>query len=131
MFKRKSVDIFTAIERGDMPACRAMLDNDPGIIAQTDHDGRTALQVAAHKRHAGLVAMLLAAGADLHWRDTQGATALHWAAVGGDARVIEQLIAAGADVNAIDKDSFTPGQLAKMRGHPDLESLLGRFRPRT
>ena len=45
------------------------------------------LQLASLKGHAGVVAQLLQAGADVAMSDVDGDTALHWAAQGGSAQV--------------------------------------------
>jgi ankyrin repeat protein len=55
---------------------------------------------------AGLVATLLAAGADVNARDKAGATALLWAV--GDLEKVELLLGRGADANARADSGLTP-----------------------
>ena len=60
---------------------------------------------------------VLAAGADVHLRDTlSGHTALAIAAIEGSVRCVEGLIAAGAEVDAADFDGMTPLMLAALVG---------------
>ena len=82
-------------------ACR-LLDAgaDPGAGALAD--GTTALHAAAFLGDAGLLARLLALGADPAARDGEGATALHVACGRGSAEACALLLAAGADPSAAD-----------------------------
>ncbi len=80
--------------------------------------GDTALHIAAAAYRPGMVAALLAAGADPGARNRRGAEPLHAVASGqpgspawnpeAQTRVIALLIAAGANPNARDKSDTTP-----------------------
>ncbi|XP_007908129.2 photoreceptor ankyrin repeat protein [Callorhinchus milii] len=81
------------------------LDKCPGIdINHQDHDGNTALMIAAQAGHATIVSHLLNyySGAELEMRDGRGFTALMKAAIQGRAECVAALIMAGADVEAVD-----------------------------
>lgn len=57
-----------------------MLAADPGLARRSDGDGATALHHAAFAGQHAVIAVLLAAGADLNARDgTHGATPAGWA----------------------------------------------------
>ena len=72
--------LFSAVERGDAEATRAMLAVEPDLSRARDETGATALHVAAFHGHRAIVDLLLAAGADVNARDgTHGATPAGWA----------------------------------------------------
>jgi ankyrin repeat protein len=62
---------------------------------------------------------LLAAGADVNFRDSEGATLLMTAAHTGNLAMVMTLIDAGADVNACDERGWTP--LMKAAYNADLD----------
>ena len=72
-----------------------------------DGERRGALHVAAAGGHAGIVAALLDAGADVRARDVHGMTPLLSAARGGRLSAFDVLVDAGADVMAKDNDGRT------------------------
>lgn len=75
-------------------------------IHQTDHEGATAVQLAACHGHAEVVAKLLECGKT---KDVKGLTALHLAAQLKMEEVARLLLNTGkCDVNARDADSCTP-----------------------
>jgi len=97
--------------------------------------GDTALHVAAAGYRTGMVAALLAAGADPRARNRRGAEPLHAVASGqpgapgwnpdAQVEVIALLIAAGADANARDKSGTTPLHKAvRTRCAAAVEALL-------
>ena len=59
----------------------------------------------------------MAAGADIHARDSYGWTALHDAAARGHADCVRELLKAGADKHGKDKAELTPIHLAKQNSH--------------
>jgi cytohesin len=65
----------------------------------------TPLHTAARGGHAGVVQVLLRAGADVHARNVHGATPM---LVAQDVAVVRTLLAAGADPSAVDCRGLTP-----------------------
>src|SRR5690606_40423835 len=80
--------------------------------AATGRAGRTALHEAALAGQAGIVAALLAAGADPHRADEAGRTPWLEAARGLHADVLEQLLASGVDVAVADAEGRNALMLA-------------------
>ena len=70
--------------------------------------GYTALSMAAHIAHAGVVADLLERGCNLRDQGPGDWTALHAAVHNGHPAIVEQLIAAGSDVNQPAQQGMTP-----------------------
>jgi hypothetical protein len=71
---------FSAVERGDLDAVRALIAAEPRLVAARDATGATALHIAAFHGHRAIVEALHAAGAELDARDgTHGATPAGWA----------------------------------------------------
>ena len=91
-------------------------DAAPGTVVRTD----------VHE----LIAMLLAAGAEVDQRGVNDYTPLHFAAAQGDARAVDMLLAAGADPDEITRidDRETPLEVAAAAGH---SAIVERLRPLT
>jgi ankyrin repeat protein len=71
---------FSAVERGDLEAVRAMLAATPGLVRARDDTGATPLHHAAFHGHRAVAELLHEAGADVNTRDdTHGATPAGWA----------------------------------------------------
>jgi ankyrin repeat protein len=66
------------------------------FIEQQVASAQRVLGAAAAFNRPRCMQLLLAAGADVHYRSPAGATALHYAAIVGEAAVIMQLLSAGA-----------------------------------
>ncbi len=116
-----SGDGFTALHFaaffGDGPTAGLLLERG----AEVDALGRgwmtgTALHSAASGRNAGVVALLLGAGADPNARQAGGWTALHGAAHNGDVRTAGLLLDAGADPTARNDEGRSVLELAQERG---------------
>jgi len=86
----------------------------------------TPLHSAAAGRHAGIGALLLAAGADPNARQQGGFVPLHAAAQNGDLPLVRALLDHGADRDAADDDGRTPAALAGEKGHLEVVALLGQ-----
>jgi hypothetical protein len=108
-----AVAIVGAIQTGDLPTLRRLLDENPGLararLGDDDPDGmsRTLLHVATDwpghfPNGAATVALLVEAGADVNarFRGPHAETPLHWAASSNDVDVLDALLDAGADIEA-------------------------------
>ena len=91
--------------------------------------GKSSLLILAiAKSHKDVALALLAAGADVHAKDSIGWTALHWACKMGCKEVVQALIARGSRVNEGDRviNSRTPLILADEKGHKAISMCLLR-----
>ena len=86
----------------------------------------TPLHSAAAGHHAGIGALLLAAGADPNARQQGGFVPLHAAAQNGDAALVQALLDHGADPKAVDDDGRTPAALAELKGYEEIVGMLER-----
>ena len=104
--------LHAAVKRGDLPAMRRLLENDPSLAnarSETDPRGTFPLHVAAEFGHAGAARLLLEYGADVAARELENdAIALGWAAFFGRPEVVEVLIGASSDPNQRNKHGLTP-----------------------
>jgi ankyrin repeat protein len=80
-------------------------------------EGWTALQAASSFGFAGIVGMLLDAGANPEERTSGGYTSLHAAAVNGRDAAIDVLVDHGANINARFGPYDTPRSLAASSGY--------------
>ena len=93
------VALIEAVRNADVTAVRALLEQTPGSVAETDPDGTTALHYAVHQGDMNLVDALLAAGADVDAVNRYGVMPLSLAAENGDAAVVGRLLRSGASPN--------------------------------
>lgn len=75
------------------------------------------LHTAANTGQAGIIDMLLAAGAYIDPVDASGATPLHLAAKHGHEDAVRALLRGGTNTNARDHQNYTPLHLAVAGGH--------------
>jgi uncharacterized protein len=108
-----AVAVVEAIQSGDVPALKRLLNENPGLatarLGDDDPDGmsRTLLHVATDwpghfPNGAATVVALVEAGADVNarFRGPHAETPLHWAASSNDIEVLDALLDAGADIDA-------------------------------
>ena len=121
-----SIDIFKAIEAGDVQQVRKLLEQSGGADKdkQDEFFGYTPLHCAAAKGHKEIVEILLRAGADKDKQDMSGSTPLHGSAFYGHKEVVEILLRAGADKDKQDKYGRTPLHWAAESGHKEIVELL-------
>lgn len=81
---------------------------NPNSTAKGLRSGLTPLHEAAESGHAGIVGMLLEAGAEADAKRSHGTTPLHQAVDYGHAAIVSVLLEAGADPNAPQNDGVTP-----------------------
>ena len=103
-----------AAEQGDLDALATLIERAPMVLAATDGDGRTLLDLACRAatgniaipldpgtpdQHAA-VDLILKAGANPSAADNDGWTPLHTAGMAGHTDLARRLVAAGAPVQA-------------------------------
>ncbi|MCK4374202.1 MAG: ankyrin repeat domain-containing protein, partial [Candidatus Brocadiae bacterium] len=120
------MDIFAAAALGDLPALRALVKEDAGLINARNRMRSTPLHWAAETGRAEAAEFLLAQGADVNAPDEHGATPLHDAAWMGQKATVELLLANGADATARSDSHLTPLSMAMERGHRDVVGMLLR-----
>eukprot|EP00435_Cladocopium_sp_Y103_P049320 s54_g14.t2 len=97
-----------------------VLVSDPNASSE----GRSLLHQAAGAGHVEVVGRLLAANADLHFRDEHRACPLHEAAAKGHAAVVQQLVAARAAVGEVDCEGKEALHWAASKGHVEAAKVL-------
>jgi ankyrin repeat protein len=110
------MDVFEAMEAGDVTSLRALLSEDPSAASARDGDGISAVLYAQYRGWDEMVAALLSAGPVLDLFDA--------AALGHTERVKELLHADPEVVSAWSPDGFSPLHLAVFFGHPQTARLL-------
>jgi uncharacterized protein len=106
-------------------AARALIDGGAEVDARSDNDFWVhPLHSAVAGDHDDVVAVLLAAGADVHAVQRHGYTPLHGAAQNGAGVTVDRLLAAGAERTVRTDDGRTPADLAGAAGHPELAARL-------
>jgi ankyrin repeat protein len=119
-----------AIERGDLAAVRALVEEGNAPDSAIDYGGEptTPLYKAAGEGRTEIVKYLIEKGADVNFRGREwGHTPLHEAASRGFDDVIEVLLEAGADPKVKDRNGYTAFAIAALGGQIDAaEALLER-----
>ncbi|MFD7628520.1 ankyrin repeat domain-containing protein [Streptomyces sp. NPDC059851] len=117
-----------AAGNGDVSVVAQLLGEGAEVDAPSS-DGRTALDLAAHAGHTGVLRVLLAAGADPQQDAGEygESTPLNLAAMHGHTAVVRTLLEAGATTGAQGRLRHTPLVLAATataQGHPQTVDLL-------
>ena len=96
------------------------------VVNEKDHDGRTALYIAAGKANIDLVNALLTHHASVDLQHKDDCTALIIASYKGSLAICRVLLLSGADIDiqgGNDKDALTK---AREKGHLDIVDLIER-----
>jgi ankyrin repeat protein len=122
-------DLLRTVCRRNKKACsvllaRLLLEQGADIEAKDARTSITVLHTAVRRGNLGIVALLLAHGADVNVADKNGWTALYSAAYYGHRDIATLLVAHGADVNIAKNNGWTPLHHAAMDGYCDLVTLL-------
>jgi ankyrin repeat protein len=115
---------WTAIERGDVPAVRALLDAEPGLLEERDAQYSTALGVAAREGHKGLVEFLLKVGAAVDAPAGARTTPLYHAVRSGHREIVGLLLGAGAKPDVSDQWGWTAVSIALYNDDLDIAEVL-------
>ncbi|KIW83537.1 hypothetical protein Z517_02782 [Fonsecaea pedrosoi CBS 271.37] len=91
----------TAIEKGDLPSVRVLLDNNPQSLTSLDEDGQPPLHVAIQENQTRIVEFLLQRGASVESVGYHGWRALHIAASTGNLELVELCLSHGARVDTL------------------------------
>ncbi len=124
--------LLRAVEQETPTLLRLLLpaSSSPDLLGEdpTEHPACapriTALHRAAELGNAGMLRLLLAAGADINAQDTQQQTALHRAVRRHNMPAVLLLLEWGASPHAADEDGQTPLHLAGNMGDARLLKLL-------
>jgi serine/threonine-protein phosphatase 6 regulatory ankyrin repeat subunit B len=98
------------------PALANLADRTPGRFSVLHH--------AAGRGDVEVVALLLAAGANVNKRSHDGSTPLHQAALGGHLEFARALVAAGAETRATTNSGYSVLEAAQVGGNPALVEVL-------
>ena len=118
-----------AAVQGRLPQLRRLLACYAADVDAQDHDGATALHMAAEGGHAEAAELLVRARANVGSATNTEETPLHVAAREGHAAAAKLLVARGADVQIRTKSGATPLDLATRHRSHEWEALaafLGR-----
>ena len=116
--------LMTCARTGSVDAVRELLDHSARVNEQERVWGQTALMWAIAERHPHVVAILVAAGADIGHRSHGGFTPLLFAAQQGDLESAGILLDAGIDVNEVGADGSAALLVATESGHTDMVRFL-------
>lgn len=106
-----------------VPMINAGLPASAGAPEQP-YGGVTPLIAAVNGGHAGVVDILLAAGADVNASDALGRTPLIAAVTLGDRDCVQSLVARKVDVYAVDRSGRSALDIARENGRQDLVQLI-------
>ena len=119
------LDFAAAIEQGDAERVAVLLSEPGAANAPVDEYRRRPLHLAARHGQAEIVALLIAAGADVEAQTLLGLSPLMYAARNGDVAVADALLRAGADPNRQQASPHWPP-----RGTPLLFAAGSHHQPR-
>ncbi len=109
-----AAEIHDTIQSGDPARVAALIQKDSGLLKQKNADGDQPLHLAAKQGDAGMIELLLNAGADVNARGARGWTPLHYAGASDSKEACLALLNKGADRSAPNEASQKPEQTAKV-----------------
>ena len=111
-----------AVRNGDLKRVQELIRN--GADVNGPYGGNPLLHLAIKKGHVDIAMAVLAAGADVHAKDTGGWTALRWTCLKEKENVVQALIDKGSQVN--ERDHFGTTLLMGRRRVTDISLCLLR-----
>src|SRR3989338_5294299 len=102
------ITLWDAAADGKVDLVKTRLQQSWTNVNAIDHNGDTAIGLAAKWGHPDVVSVLLESGADATIANACGQTPLHLAADMGQLECVKVLVGAGVDINFQDLAGFTP-----------------------
>ena len=123
------IPLHYAAKVGHIEVFRVLLRYDISLALVKNEKGKSAIHISARNGHSEIVQLLMDTCPDtLGLLDNKGRTALHIAAEKGISNVVKILLVAPQlqdhFINAREENGNTPIQLAALRGHGDILSML-------
>jgi len=113
-------EIHDAAKQGNLEKVRALVDQEPALVAAKDKGGQTPLHWAAFSGNLDLIRYLLDKGAAIDAKNARGLTPLAFTAIQGRIQAGGLLIERGADINARNAINMTPLIIAAEQGAVEL-----------
>ena len=118
------ITLWDAAADGKVDLVQTRLQQSWTNINAVDHNGDTAIGLAAKWGHPDVVSVLLEKGADASILNNCGQSPMHLAADMGQLGCIQVLIESGLDMNIQDLSGFTALHNAAGKGHTESVRLL-------
>jgi hypothetical protein len=112
-----------AVIKGNEEIGLFLIDNGADVDA-VNGSGSTPLMIAIDRSRTGIARLLIEKGADIDRRGYLNRTLLHSSAANGNLTLCRLLLEKGAEVEPLDRDGFTPANLACESGHDGVIQLL-------
>ncbi len=119
-----AVDLHSAVVTDNLEAIHRHIEAGSDLNVLEPSRLSTPLMTAAFLGKAEAAKILIDAGADLNYQNTDGSTALHTAAVFGKTEVAKILIDAGIDLDIQNNDGSTALHTAAFFCHPEIVEAL-------
>ena len=121
-----SLPLFSAIEVGNVNVARELLNVEAGRqLNETKQPlNDTPMHLAARRKDANMVKVLIEAGAQVDLQNKEGQTVLHLASIMGDEPTVRVLFLARANANVVDNEDRAPIHLAAERGFSTIVEFL-------
>lgn len=136
----RGADVNLTLNDGTSPLCSAAYLGNTEVVRRlllapdiqvdhTTHEQVTALVFAVQHRSKDIVEILLDKGANPDIVDDEGVAPLHIACIHGFTEIAVVLLNAGADMELKAGGIYTPQQIARWAGHPELAELVKERSP--
>jgi len=117
-------DIHVAINEEHFDDAIKLIQANPELLKENDHQQNKPIHLAALKGNTSLMKVILDLKPNINPRNKFGQTPMHRAMVGGSLEVVKMLVAAGGEVNGRDSQGIIPLHLAAQRRQVEIVDYL-------